>query len=295
MKVYNSIENLKDDLRISSPSIHPEFHLFSHNELSEREEDVRKPHKKKFFSIEFLVDESWTLKNGHKTFENMNNCLLFNYPMQLFSVEKYDHDSQCRGFTILFTADFFITKNPLYLIQKEYPFLKLSSYCEYPLENRQVQILSEIMEIMYKEILDPDDCSVEIVRSYLLILLNTIKRMIWDTPTLEKPARSDEITSQFEELLLKESAGLKTVADYASKLNITPAYLSDCTKKSTGLSAKRILLNDSILRAKSYLKQTDWSIDEIALEMGFTETTNFIKRFKKSEGLTPHMYRKKPE
>lgn len=282
-------------MNISRPSIHPDFHIYKHSELSQTKDEALEPHFKKFFSIEIIMDDSWSMKIGHTTIEDMTNCVVLNSPYQLFSVKKYSNDTSTKGMTVFFTEQFFIPHKHQFEIQKDFPFFKLNSDPRYSLDENQQHKIGEILERMYGEIINPDDCSIEISRSYLLILLNTIKRFLIKPLMIEKRTRYDEITFQFEELILTGSGNLKTIADYAEKISITPAYLSECTKKSTGQPAKRILANYNLLRAKSLIRQTNMTIDEIAKELDFSETTNFIKFFKSMEEMTPNSYRNMPK
>ena len=295
MKTYPTIDELKADLNLDTPSIHPEFHIYKHSELSETQREALEPHTKNFFSIEFIADESWSMKVGHISIEDMTQCMVFNSPHQLFSVDKYSNDAFTRGYTVFFSELFFLPLKHQFQIQKEFPYFKLNSQPFYKLEDGQQKRINAILEQMHKEVCKGDSCSIEISRSYLTILLNTIKRFLKDSSKPINQTRYDSICSRFEELILSESSTLKTISDYADRINITPAYLSECTRKSAGLPAKKILAGYSVLRAKSLIRQTDLSIDEIAREMGFSETTNFIKFFKNLENMTPNTYRNLPK
>ncbi len=99
--------------------------------------------------------------------------------------------------------------------------------------------------------------------------------------------RYQEITANFEELILNKTSKYKTIATYGERLNITPVFLSECVNKVTGLTAKKVLSNYITFRAKALLQQTAKSVAEIAYDMGFEEPTNFIKFFKNNEGITP--------
>lgn len=74
---------------------------------------------------------------------------------------------------------------------------------------------------------------------------------------------------------------------YLSKFHFLRVF-----KKHTGLSPYEYLINYRINRAKELLKDTRFSIHEIALLIGFLDTNNFIREFKKSTNATPLNYRK---
>jgi transcriptional regulator GlxA family with amidase domain len=63
-------------------------------------------------------------------------------------------------------------------------------------------------------------------------------------------------------------------------------------KSTIGYSPYEYLTKYRITRAKSLLKESTASIDEISWDVGFDSTSNFIKTFRGLEGVTPLKYRK---
>jgi YesN/AraC family two-component response regulator len=59
-----------------------------------------------------------------------------------------------------------------------------------------------------------------------------------------------------------------------------------------GLSYTDFLSGLKITWSKDLLEQTDQSIAQISENLGFSDESYFIKKFKKSEGITPLVYRK---
>ena len=54
----------------------------------------------------------------------------------------------------------------------------------------------------------------------------------------------------------------------------------------------RQLKSEALARwAKQYLRETDYSVEAIAEELGYTDTANFRRAFRKSEGCSPIDYR----
>lgn len=63
-------------------------------------------------------------------------------------------------------------------------------------------------------------------------------------------------------------------------------------KRVTGYSPHEYLVKYRINRAKTLLKTTEKSVDEISGGVGFESTSNFIRTFRQLEGVTPLKYRK---
>lgn len=63
-------------------------------------------------------------------------------------------------------------------------------------------------------------------------------------------------------------------------------------KKHTGVSPMHFLTAKRIERAKILLLDEERAIGEVIAEVGFQDQSNFIKNFKKIEGVTPSFYRR---
>lgn len=68
-------------------------------------------------------------------------------------------------------------------------------------------------------------------------------------------------------------------------------YYCEWFKKLTGLSPKAYLQNLRLQKAKELLSQTDFSITEIALQVGYEHPASLTRLFQQLENLTPLAYR----
>lgn len=71
------------------------------------------------------------------------------------------------------------------------------------------------------------------------------------------------------------------------------SYVSHCFKKRTGKSFREYLTQMRLEDAKILLKYSNLSITEIALSVGFGDSTYFSNVFKLNIGVSPSLYRKK--
>lgn len=105
-------------------------------------------------------------------------------------------------------------------------------------------------------------------------------------------SHGEQVATKFRQLLAAHFTEQKDVAFYASRLHITPKYLSEVLLAQLGKPAK-ILIDEYIaMEAKSLLRQTSLSVQEIAYTLGYEDGSYFVKAFKKWEGLTPAAYKK---
>lgn len=99
------------------------------------------------------------------------------------------------------------------------------------------------------------------------------------------------ITRQFKKLLLTDFRTVKSPSAYAAALNISPSYLNEAVKKTTGSPVSYWIHQEILLEAKRMLFYTDHTVKEIAHNLGYDDHTYFIRIFSKTEGMAPLQFR----
>ncbi|WP_298650554.1 helix-turn-helix domain-containing protein [uncultured Proteiniphilum sp.] len=79
---------------------------------------------------------------------------------------------------------------------------------------------------------------------------------------------------------------------YASKLCLTPKYMSTIIKQTSGKTAGDWIDDYILLEAKALLKSTNMTIQQISDELNFPSQSFFGKYFKRLTGVSPKEYRK---
>lgn len=82
-----------------------------------------------------------------------------------------------------------------------------------------------------------------------------------------------------------------TLEDVSDHVHLHPSYFSTVFKNTTGLSFKEYLNKVRIEESKILLQNTDFSIIDIAIAVGFEDQSYFSKVFKKYTGTTPRQFR----
>jgi len=82
-----------------------------------------------------------------------------------------------------------------------------------------------------------------------------------------------------------------TLHDLSRYLHVSAATCNRLLQKSIGRSFKTALIEIRISHACRLLLETDQSILEIAYASGFTNLSNFNRRFKELKGHSPKAYR----
>ena len=113
-----------------------------------------------------------------------------------------------------------------------------------------------------------------------------------ELPTQAKK-RSAVITAEFKSMLSSNFRLMKQPSQYAAKLNISPVYLYEAVKQTTGQSVGDCIRNEIVIQAKRLLFYSNMSIKEIALDLGYEDWAYFTRMFTKVSKLSPTQFRKK--
>jgi two-component system response regulator YesN len=82
-----------------------------------------------------------------------------------------------------------------------------------------------------------------------------------------------------------------TLENCAARLHFHPSYLYRVLRKEKGVNFSEYLAQYRLKMAKYWLDKTDMTIAAIAEQLRYTNTQNFIRYFKKMEGVSPGKYR----
>jgi len=163
------------------------------------------------------------------------------------------------------------------------------------LESDKSQILTQIMQLLNKMYVEPDagvsmeEINRSLVDACIGIIVNEFKKLV--VPESTKLSRTISITKLFKSLLLQSYRIMKTPASYAGVLNITPSYLNEAVKKTTGFPASYWINQEIVLEAKRILFHTDSSVKEIAIQLGYEDYSYFTRVFTKIAGVSPVVFR----
>ncbi|GGN97060.1 AraC family transcriptional regulator [Saccharibacillus kuerlensis] len=81
------------------------------------------------------------------------------------------------------------------------------------------------------------------------------------------------------------------VSQIAEVFGYNEKYLSHLFASISGVSLKQYILQQKMELAKYLLTDTNQNISEVSLKLGYTDSHNFMKAFKKIVGLTPSDFR----
>lgn len=137
--------------------------------------------------------------------------------------------------------------------------------------------------------------SKQAVKSMFDVCLQLFIQMLQEASAnnFQSNSRPAMITQQFKSLLLSNFRIMKSPAEYATVLNITPAYLNEVVKDKTGYPVTHWIHQEIMLEAKRTLFYTNNTSKEIAHALGYSDPAYFIRLFKKITGISPLQFRQK--
>ena len=134
-----------------------------------------------------------------------------------------------------------------------------------------------------------------IIVGYIELLLNFCQRF-YDRQFMTRKLDNTDILTRFHEELknyysseLQLKHGIPTIQFMADRLNLSPSYLGDLIKRSTGTNASKYIQRMVIQEAKNLLSSGQ-NISQTAYSLGFDYPQHFTRFFKREEGITPKEY-----
>lgn len=101
------------------------------------------------------------------------------------------------------------------------------------------------------------------------------------------------ISEQIIDIIRSEFDTDITLEECAARLHYNVFYLSSVFKKETGMPFSDYLAQFRLNMSKKWLVETNMSVKDIAERLTYTNPQNFIRSFRKQEGMTPGQYRTK--
>ncbi len=119
--------------------------------------------------------------------------------------------------------------------------------------------------------------------------LDALLRLLVAELELDRPAdpKLDPMYLEFRRAIDRDQHAIRSVDHYASALGCSSRTLARACHAAIGVSPKRILDDETALAAQRLLRLPGATVTAVAAELGFAETTNFTKFFKRTTGETP--------
>ena len=179
-------------------------------------------------------------------------------------------------------------------------FLQFGSLPCMELTQAESQSLRSFISMVEQELKGSEtDFSSEIIGGLIAATIykvgDILTHYLTEHPEVDSPIhnRAEEYFRQFTELLGEHYKHERSVGFYARQLCITPKYLTTLIKRISGKSVSEWIDSYVILEAKTLLKYSNMSVQEIAYYLNFPNQSFFGSYFKRNTGMSPSQYKAK--
>ncbi len=130
---------------------------------------------------------------------------------------------------------------------------------------------------------------IESTLSFMIASLNMIYAN--HIPETQSRTRKEELCKELVQCIIDNYTKERKAQFYADKLGVSQQHLSTTIKQVTGKNVLEMISYVVIMDAKSKLKSTNMTIQEIAYSLNFPNASFFGKYFKRYVGISPAEYR----
>jgi AraC-like DNA-binding protein/mannose-6-phosphate isomerase-like protein (cupin superfamily) len=293
VKIYDSKEFRKRFVELKNDATNP-FKTKSELFFCLKLEDIGRlkypipPSKHTCHTILYITDGIHNIKIGFEEYAVKSNEIIIVPAGQIFSINS--NDTNLEGIICQFHHDILMGGHRNGEIINNLDFLKNleTHYACFPeREAGFVLNLLNRLEIEYKE---NGYTNLDIIHPYITSVLGEIRKQ-----NVEKTfnhTSAEVLTSKFKKLIYNQIKKYHQVSYYSAILNVTPNHLNKSVKSVTQKSATTLINEILLFEAKYLLYQTNFTINEIANQIGYNDPSYFSRIFKKHEGISPVEFRK---
>lgn len=251
----------------------------------------------KVYGIFLRGDSLVDLTYGCGLYDYKEGTLLAVAPGQLGGKEDNGEKVNISGWSLLFHPDL-LHGSSLEKKIKGYTFFEYSMNEALHMTEEELDIIIGLMRSIETEINKPRDSHQDnLIVNYIELMLNFCQRF-YDRQFLTRKLENSDILSRFHEELkayysseLQMKHGMPTLQHMAERLCLSPNYLGDLIKRTTGTNASKYIQRIVIQEAKNLLSSGQ-NISQTAYCLGFDYPQHFTRFFKREEGITPKEYLK---
>ncbi|WP_105615481.1 helix-turn-helix domain-containing protein [Vallitalea okinawensis] len=256
-------------------------------------------HQHKYFEMVYFYSGSGTLIINETEYPLQRGHLLF---FNIGDAHAVNAEGEIETVNIAIPPDF-IDYN-LINSQNMLDFLSISAFNEFNIyidgispvmqfKGRDLVDLEHLLNSIIDESVDQDKGYKTILQAYIKIIFIIIFRH------LSKNNRShiqNELSTFLPQVISYVEKHYKepiTIKDIAANNFYNPSYLSKIFKECYGESLTNYINNKRINDSLELLKNSTYSIENIATEVGYSDKKQFYRMFKKYMSITPGSYRDK--
>lgn len=292
LKLDSFYSNVNADLTLQSEDV-GHFNIIRVENLSVSNGKPLAYSRRSYYKVSLVSGHS-KIHYADSCYEILEAALVFTNPMTPYDWERISE--QQTGFICIFTESFFNNFGKM----NSYPVFSSVGNSVVTLNPAQLQQFNRIFMKMKDELNSDYTYKYDLLRCLLMELIHEAQKL---QPSLSKTTVgvtayeriailfSEMLERQFPLELNSQRIEFTSASAFANQLNIHVNHLNKALKEITGNSTSELIINRMLQEAKSLLKNSDWTVAEIAWVLAFDEPNHFSTFFKRHTGLSPKQFR----
>ena len=244
------------------------------------QEEFFKPHRHDFYEIIYITNGEGKHKIDFKEYALRSNTIHLIQPSQIHEWVVKSFNNEYEGYIFLFSKELLPLNNPID---------ELFDFNTAPVIKLPEKIAEHIRNLIAMIENEREWSHNNIVKLLFNTILEYIARLKKDE-TLN--CKKDERVSGLLELIESSFIDEKSASFYASRLNLTTKRLNELTKKYLNKTVSSLIIDRNIIEAKRELIYSNHTIAKLSEILGFKDSPQFIKYFKKYTSYTPTEFKK---
>ena len=246
-------------------------------------------HRHIFYQIVWIEEGSGNHIIEGNNYDYSNGTIFLLAPYYL---HKITYNNNVQGYVVSFCdslLDRFQNKSTLLFHNIDKSYTKVSA--------NEISLLNDEFNLLNHYSKTNTSTSPSIIQNYLHIILTKINAFnnIKEKSTVQSHTNNTKLLEQFVQLVREHYTNEKQLSFYTSTLAISQKKLNLAIRNNTGLTPAKFLEIYILNEASRILRYSNLSIKEIVAELGYSDSSYFIKAFKKQFKKTPMEYRKSAE
>ena len=251
-------------------------------------------HRHDYVEIDYVMNGTYTLYFEDEVHHlNAGNFCVIS-PSSLHDIEIRDDSSvytimlrrstfQSSFFSLLDSDDILST-----FFRKALTDSQTANYIMFEVENQSLMngLIQSAMQECHKTDIYSNNCTISLIH----LIFACVLRSSGDAPKIHHYQMASDLSSVLH--YIRNNHRTITLSELADRFHYSKPHMCTLIKQNTGVSFSTLIRQVRMSEARKYLTKTDLSISEIAEIVGYNSADNFSRVFRKTNGVSPHEYRR---
>ncbi|HEY9361975.1 MAG TPA: helix-turn-helix transcriptional regulator [Chitinophagaceae bacterium] len=266
------------------------FYVSSYQDKNDKSLNRIDEHKHTYYEIIWVEEGRGNHEIDFTKYRFNGPCLFLLHPQNVHKIYK---ECPSKGGVIKFNDQFFSTdETNINFLLKFGVFDDIDVFPVLNLNKNEADEIKNYFSIIYAEYKKTSVFSPTILLSVLKAFLLKIYEFKKKNTASKGLKNNDFIRfKQFQKLVEKNFLQMHQVSFYANLMNLSEKTLYNTCKAISEKSAQELIQQRILLEAKRLLVYSNFSVKEIATQLGFDDYSYFTRFFSKNVGFSPIQFR----